>query len=141
MKYPLWMVAALLLSILLMDVGTVYYVRAKMINSAEQALDAALIKALTVENYREGQLFIDESLGRHTARTIFKQNMNLNDSLENQFLKNTQFDVSFSRINGKPEAEVTVRTTIMAMSPKVIGLDGVPMTIRKTQFHIQKYIE
>lgn len=139
MRAPVWMVIALLLSISILDITSVWVVRSKIIRAAEMALDAALIGGVAADEAVLGRTFIDEDKGLAYALTIFKQNLQLNESLENQILQNTEFELSIIQDGDKPRISVQVKTTIRAISPQVVGMDGIPIAIRKFQYHISKY--
>lgn len=139
MRVPAWMIFGLLITIFIMDITSVLMVRGKIIRAADMALDAALVGGLIEYDAKEGKSIIDEDSGYTLALSYFKKNMNLNNNLENEFLKNTKFDLQFEQDGEKPKANVQVRTTIKTMSTRVVGLDGVPVTIKKTQYHISNY--
>ena len=139
MRAPAWMLAGLLLAILLMDFSTVWMIRSKVISAAEIALDAALVGGLIEYDVKEGTGIIDEDRGEQLALRYFRENLKLDSRLENRFLKGTGFELSFVQEGGKPRAAVQVRTVIQAMSPRVFGLDGIPVTIKKNQYHVSTY--
>lgn len=139
MRVAAWMIFSLLISILIMDITIVYTVRGKIIQSADMALDAALVGGLLESEIKTGRSFVDEDRGYSFAIKYFKENMNLDSNLENEFLKGTRFDLTFEQNGLKPKATVHIKTVIKAMSPKVIGLEGIPIVISKTQYHISNY--
>lgn len=139
MRVPIWLVAALLLSIIILDITSVWLVRSKVISAVEMALDAALVGGITADEAQYGRTFIDEDRGISLARSIFKDNLRLNDSLENDFLTDTSLEISIVQDGEKPKISVQVKTDIRAMSPRVVGLQGIPISIRKYQYQISKY--
>lgn len=133
MRVPAWMIFALLVSILIMDFTTAFVIRNKIITASEQALDAAIVGAIS-ERTALGELVVNESEGYSLARSYFKKNLNLNSNLENQYMKNTTFELTFVQDKENPEASVLVKTVITAVSPKVLGLEGMPITISKKMY-------
>jgi len=139
MRAPVWMMAGLLLAILIMDITTVWMVRSKVISAADMALDAALVGGLIEYDAKEGTGIIDENQGEELVCRYFRENLKLDSRLENRFLKDTRIELSFVQEGGKPRAAIQVRTVIQAMAPKIIGLDGIPVTIKKNQYHVSTY--
>lgn len=139
MKVPAWLLFGLLIAILMMDTTTVWAVRGKISGAAQMALDAALVGALTAENVTRGKSFIDEERGLDLARSYFRQNLNLDSNLENDFLHETRFELWFEQDGRRPRALVSIRTVIKAMSPQLVGLEGVPVTIRLSRYQLSNY--
>jgi len=139
MKVPAWMIFGLLISILIMDITKVMMVRSRIINTVEHSLDAALVGGVNLENEFNGRLYIDESKGTNYALTLLKSGLKLNDQLENNNLKDTTFQVSYIQDSERPKVSAEISTVITALSTKVVGLEGVPITIRKTQYHLGKF--
>ena len=139
MKVPAWMLLGLILSILIMDISKVWMVRNRVITAVEQSLDAALVAGINVNDVRYGKSVIDEAAGYTYARSYFKANLKLNDNLENDLLKDTEYTLTFIQDDDRPKATIEVKTNIQAMSPKLVGLDAIPITIHKAQYHISKY--
>lgn len=139
MRVPFWMIFGFLLAILLMDLTTVMVVRSRIHNSAELALDAALVGGLSEKDFALGRMSIDEAAGAALARTYFKTNMGLNEQLESPLLKNTSFRVEFRQNAEKPQAKAEISAVVPALSTKVLGLEGVPITVRGTRYFVSKY--
>jgi len=142
MRVPVWMLFGLIISVLLMDLITVLTIRADMIEAVNIALDAAFVEGISEEDLIKGKSVIDETKARNAALTYFKKNLNLNNHLENNFLKNTKFEPAFKQNNinsTKPMAVVTVSTTVSTMVPKLVGRDGINITISKKQYFISSY--
>lgn len=139
MRVPSWMICGLLVSILIMDIASVWTVRNKIVRAADMALDAALTGGLIEYDAKEGKSIIDEDKGYNLAVSCFKKNMKLNNRLENQFLTGTSFDLEFDQDGEKPRAILQLKTSIKALSPMVVGIKGIPVAIRKTQYHVSTY--
>lgn len=139
MKIPVWMMFGLLISMLIMDITSVWMVRAKIIQAAEMALDAALVGGILPGDAQRGRSYIDEDKGHDLALSYFRKNMGLNNRLENELLTDTSFQLSFEQDGVSPKAVVEISAVIKAMVPRVIGLEGIPVTIRKNQYHLSKY--
>jgi len=139
MRVPAWMIFGLLISLFIMDVASVWMVRGKIMRAADMALDAALVGGLRDYDAKTGKSFIDEDNGHNLALSYFKKNMNLDGNLENEVLKDTDFELQFEQDGVKPKVTVFIKTTIKAMCPKAVGLDGIPVNIKKTQYHISNY--
>lgn len=139
MRVPAWMIFGLLLAILIMDLTTIMVVRSRILSSAELALDAALVGGVNQGDILVGRVFIDEVAGFELARSYFKRNMSLNENLENNFLKKTVFRIDISQREDKPKAVAEISTVITAISTKVLGLEGVPITVRGTRYWVSKY--
>lgn len=114
-------------------------VRSKLIQSADIAADAALIGGLSEYDAKNGRSFIDELKGYDVAANYFRDNMKLDMNLENEYIKNTEFGVDFHQDGLKPKATIHIKSVIKALTPKVVGLDGIPITIRKTRYYISSY--
>lgn len=142
MRVPIWMLFGLIISILLMDLITVLVIRADLVETVNIALDAAFVEGIREEDLIKGKSALDETKAFNAALTYFKKNLNLNNNLENNFLKNTKFEPVFNQDNinsTKPMAVVTVSTTVSTMVPKLVGRDGINITIRKKQYFISSY--
>ena len=139
MKAPVWMILGLFISILIMDMTKVMAVRGKIISTVEHSLDAALVGGIDLTDARLGRLSVNESRGQALALTFFRDGLKLNGNLENDSLKNTHFAVAFSQNEERPKVSAEVSATITVMSPRLFGLDGIPVTIRKSQYHLQKF--
>ena len=114
-------------------------VRAKIITTVEQSLDAALVGGIMQSDKLRGRLYVDEYQGQCLARQFFKEGLKLNNQLENDNLKDTSFRVTFQQNEEQPKISAEVSTVITAMSPKALGLDGLPIRIRKTQYQLGKF--
>ncbi len=139
MRVPVWMILGLLTAIIIMDITTVWMVRSKIITAVDIALDAAMVGGLIEYDAKEGTGIINEELGEQLAGSYFRENLKLDNRLENRFLKNTNLEIEFAQDRSKPSAVIRVKTVIQAMSPKVLGLDGVPVTIKKNQYYVSTY--
>lgn len=133
------MIFGLLLAMIIMDLTTIMVVRSRMLSSAELALDAALVGGIHQEDILRGKMYIDEDEGINLARSYFKSNLSLDENLENSFLKKTVFKINFSQNEAKPQAKAEISTIITAMSTKVLGLEGVPITVRGTRYYVSKF--
>jgi hypothetical protein len=139
MKVPRWMLFGLLISILIMDITSVWAVRGRIIYASNMALDAALVGGLIEYDAKRGKSYIDEDKAYEYAINYFQENMGLDSKLENQFLRKTTFSLKLEQDGVKPLATLKIKTTIKAMTPKLVGLEGIPIDIKKTQFYISKY--
>lgn len=139
MKAPIWMIFGLLLAILIMDVTKVMMVRGKIINTVEHSLDAAMIAGINKDDAVGGKLIIDEYAGSSYALIFFKEGLQLDSRLENANLKDTYFRITFTQDAERPKATAEVSTIITAISPRALGMEGVPVKIRKIQYHLVKF--
>lgn len=139
MRTPVWLLFGLIVSILIMDVAKVAVVRNRIITTVEHSLDAALVAGLEEVEASRGQLYINEAKGKQMAYSFFRGGLRLNSNLENESLKQTSFVVTFTQNEVRPEVTAEVNTTITAMTPKIVGLQGIPVTIKKRQYHHQTY--
>jgi len=139
MKSPGWMIFCLLLVILLMAIPTILVVRSRVLDSAELALDAALVGGIIQQDTARGRISLDERAGYDLARSYFKKNMSLNESLESNLLKKTKIQITFSQNEKRPQAQAQISTVVTALSTKVLGLEGVPITVRGTRYYVSKY--
>ncbi len=133
------MLLGLFISILIMDVATVWSVRDEIIVATEMSLDAALVAGVYKEDRVGGKLHANEEECRYTAKKRFKENLKLNNQLENSRMKDTTFDVQLINNQGRPRVEVYVETYITTMSPKIFGMPGVPVRIHRIQHHLDEY--
>lgn len=139
MRVPFWLFFSLVVSIIIMDITTVWLVRSRIVTAMEHSLDGALIGGITERNAQEGIIYINEDGGRYHAVRLLKRNLNLNDSLENQFLRNTEVSFELENRGEKAVAYINVSTRITAMSPKILGIEGIPIIIRKAQYFVNRY--
>lgn len=139
MRVPIWMVFSLLLTMLLMDISTILVVRSHLLSSAELALDAALVGGIIQQDAARGRIMIDESAGLELARSYLKRNMGLDENLENGLLKKTNLQINFTQNGEKPSVQAQISSVITALSTKVLGLEGVPVTVRGTRYYVSKY--
>ncbi|PKM81075.1 MAG: hypothetical protein CVU89_11065 [Firmicutes bacterium HGW-Firmicutes-14] len=145
MKTMWAMLGALLLSILVLDLGMVYVTYHKISGTAEHALDAALVAGIKMEDASLGKMHIDEVTARLAAVEVFREDLNLDTGLENDIMKNTLITVTiYQDLNpdhpgSRPYLEGTVKTGVTAVSPRLFGQEGFPITVRKTRFHMSKY--
>jgi len=108
-------------------------------NASNMALDAALVGGLKEYDVKRGKSFIDEDKAYEYAINYFQENMGLDSNLENQFLRKTTFSLTLEQDGVKPLGTLKIKTTIKAMAPKLVGLEGIPVDIKKTQYYISKY--
>lgn len=139
MRVPFYMILGLLIAVLIMDITSIWMVRGKIIAAMDQALDAALVGGIMQADRSFGGIYVDESQGEGVARLYFSRAMALDSNLENKFLKGTTLQIEFQQNEERPVVQGKVATIIQAMTPKILGLEGVPVTIRKTVYHLEKY--
>lgn len=139
MRVAFWMIIGLIICMVFLDVFVVYSVREKINAVAEQSLDAAMVAGVVPDDVMRGQLYINEANGRQAALDLFIENMGLDLSLENQYMKNTVFDLTFTKIGERPKASLHIETYIQAMSTRLVGLGGIPMRITKDRYHISSF--
>ena len=139
MKVTIWMVIGLIFCLIFLDIFVVYSAREKINAVAEQSLDAAMVAGIVSDDVMRGQLYIDETNGRQSALNLFVENMGLDLSLQNEYMKNTVFDLTFSKIGERPKASLHIETYIQAMSTRLVGLGGIPMRITKDRYHISSF--
>lgn len=139
MKVPVWMLFGLFVSILLMDLITLLVVRADLIAAVNMALDAALVGGLSEENLFKGQSFLVEHRAREAAADSWQKNLGLDHNGENRFLKKTELTLVFGEEQTKPVVGANVRATVTTMAPKLVGLEGIAVTVRKKQYFLQAY--
>ncbi|WP_418790314.1 hypothetical protein [Phosphitispora sp. TUW77] len=142
----LWaMLGALLLSIIILDLGMVYITYDKICKVTEQALDSAITAAINPEDACLGRINIDPASARDTALSYFRDNLNLDTNLENGILKSTRFIVSVyqdtdpQHTGTRPYLEGQVFAKVTVISPKLFNSGAVPITIKKTIFHRSTY--
>lgn len=141
----LWsMLGALLISIVIMELGKVYVTYDKIYTVTEHALDAALIQGIKEQDARYGVLYIDAELAKAAAEETFKENLGLDDNLENEIMKDTRvfFEIhqgSTENPSGVPYVSGVVYTSVTAMSPTLFGQPAIPIEIRKNQYHLTTY--
>ncbi|MCR4442769.1 MAG: hypothetical protein QHH10_10990 [Peptococcaceae bacterium] len=139
MKISFWMISGLFVSILIMDVTTVWATRNKIGVALDMALDAAMVGGLLEYDAKGGKSIIDESKGYALAVGFLKNNLRLNDQLENDLLKNSKFIATIVQDGNKPRGKVLFSTVIKAMTPKLFGMEGIPVVITKTRYHLSNY--
>lgn len=139
------MLGALLLSILLLDLGMVYITFDKLSRVTEHSLDAALVAGIREEDARLGRLCVDPAEAQDAALKTLRDNLNLDGSLENRIMKDTVFtvtvlqDSSPAQAGPRPYVEGIVSTRVRVISPRLFGLEGIPVTVSRTQFHMSNY--
>lgn len=139
MRPAVWLIMGLLLALLVMDVTTYSLVRSKIREAIEHSLDAALIGGINEDDAARGYLTIDETKGKALARDFFRQTLNIDEQLENESIQGTSLIINFFHNEERPKVTAEVKTTIRAVSPQILGLEGIPVKITKTQYHINKF--
>ncbi len=137
------MIAALLGSIVIMEIGIIFTTYNKINTSIGQALDAAIIAGVKPELATKGQLYIDTTVAEQKAKEIFVENLGLDPvTLENDIMKKTTFDIKIHQDNtsgSKPYVDATANTSVAIASPTFFGQPVVPITVRKYQFCVTTY--
>jgi hypothetical protein len=135
----LWSIlGAFLITIFTLDLGTVYVTYNKLNKVLEKSLDDALIAGTKESDVQLGEIYIDENEANLAAMNTFKDNLKLDDNYENDILKETAFRMRI--IQGtKPYAEGEASTVITALSPKLVGLEGFPVKIRKINHQLSSH--
>lgn len=135
----LWvMLGALVVSILIMDLGMVYVTYDKLASVTENALDSALIAGINEEDATRGLIYINEDLAREAARQTFRDNLKLDANLENDIMKKGTLQISIFNEN-RPYVQGEASTTVETMSPKLFGLEGIELNVKKTNFFLADY--
>lgn len=139
MRVSLWMLGGFFIAVLLMDLSSVWVVRSNIIAGLDKAMDAAMIEGLEPSDASGGHLVLNESQAVSAIKRNFRNNLQLNDALENRFLKDTQLKATLVYDKGKPKLAVDVKTRIIVMLPQMFGLEGIPIGIHDVQYHLSKY--
>jgi hypothetical protein len=133
------MIIGLVLAVFFIDVFTIWSVRAKMIESAEQALDASLVAATFEVDATRGEIYIDPAIARTTGENFIQENMGLNTGLSNKFLTLTVVDFQVKRVADRPIIELVMSGKIKAMITNLFKMEGIEINIRKQMFHTGSY--
>lgn len=139
MRVSIWLVLGLLLALLILDLTAYSLVRSKVREAVEHSLDAALVGGVNPADVARGYLTVNEARGQALARSCFQETLKLNDHLESESLLGTMFTIYFIPNEERPKVTAQVKTYIRAMSPRMLGLEGIPVRITKTQYHINKF--
>lgn len=139
MRVSFWLILGLIISIIIMDLTMVWTVRWKIVTAIEHSLDAALVDGILEDSIAKGKIYIDEEIGRKTALNQLKNNLYLDDNLDSKFLKNTAVEYLFNQDGKRIIIRCNFRTVISVVTPKILGLKGIPITIQKSQYHISKF--
>lgn len=139
MRPAVWMILGLLFALLVMDVTTYFLVRSKIREALEHSLDAALIGGINEADAARGYLTINEARGEALARDLFKKALKMDDGLKSENLEGTMLEISFFHNEERPKVSAEVKTTIRTVTPQVLGLEGIPVKITKTQYHINRF--
>lgn len=79
----------------------------------EQGLDAGIIKSGYVEDAQKGYVRLEEKSLQYAVKEAFRKNMNLDSQLENNIMKNSQFQLQLTHdSNGVPWIEVEFHTHV-----------------------------
>lgn len=132
------MLAALVISIVMMDLGMVYVTYDKLVTVTENALDSALVAGINEEDATRGVIYINEALAVEAARQTFRENLKLDANLENDIMKKSSLIISINNEN-RPYVKGEISTTVDAMSPKLFGLEGFELNVKKTSFFLASY--
>ncbi len=142
----LWsMLGALLLSIIILDLGMVYITYDKICKVTEQSLDAAITAGINPEDANLGRIYVDPVPARNAALAYFCSNLGLDINMENDIMKNTLFNISVNQDNNphhagtRPYLEGHVSTTVTVISPRLFNSGGIPITVKKTMFYRSTY--
>ncbi|HHX97045.1 MAG TPA: hypothetical protein GX687_06285 [Clostridia bacterium] len=139
LKLPVWLLLALIVFLLVMDLLTFWVVRLNMTTALDLALDAAMIAAIEETDLLRGKSFIDETKAQVVALKYFRENLALNEHLENKFLKKTNFELNFRSDGLRPLIFAEVNTTVVTHVPKLVGREGIEITISQEQYYLQNY--
>ncbi len=139
MRTPIWMIAGLFVALLMMDITTIWAVREKIDSSVEHSLDSYMIAGAIENDLAWGKIYIDHNKGVNAAGETFRENMKLDGALENEFMKDTNFQITSSEEGKRSAVTAATSTTIQAMIPKLFGMEGIPITITKKQYHSNEY--
>ena len=117
------------------DIMIIIESRKKILRTTDLALDAALVGSATPGKGGCSRIFFNEADGQYFARSYFKCNLNLDENLENAYFKNTQFHVEFAHSGDEPLAVAEISIEVSAISAKILGFDGFPLTVNRTRVY------
>lgn len=139
------MLGALMLGIIILDLGMVYVTYDKMSKVVEHSLDAAIVAGISEDDARLGKIYVNSIEAENAALTTFRENLNLDVNLENDIMKKTHLniilhqDTDLNHPGTRPHIEAEVSTSVTAISPRLVGLDGVNISIKKIQFQLSDF--
>jgi hypothetical protein len=133
MRTVVWMVAALALAVLMMDITLVWSARNQLDQAAELALDGAFVEGLDPEDLFRGRSHLDEQAGREAATRLAVENVRpeLRGTLE--------FQVDFEQDGNRPRAAAVIQAYVEVAVTKALGLSGIPVRVHKTRYHVSRY--
>lgn len=137
------MLGALLITILVMDLSVIYVTHNRLHTVLEQALDAAIVMGTEEEYLQVGQINIDPAKANLAAQKILKDNLKLDANMSNKALKIDAFILDVHQDpddpSNRPFIETRVQFTVQAMTLKIFGKPGYPMTLTKSQFQLTSF--
>lgn len=109
------------------DLVVIDHVYSKGGRSIEHSIDAGIIKSGIVEDAQQGIVRLNESELKDATEAEFRHNMDLDSKLENKIMKNSQFNLQLTYVDGIPWIEVEFRTHVSFTLPFI----KYPITIRR----------
>lgn len=104
-----------------------------------QSVDAGLIAGTDDTTRALGELQLNMDATRIAVRDVLKNNLSLDDALQNDNFKNSQLDIQLIYTNGNPRLEAVFSTHLSLVAGKMIGLPEYPLKIPKRTPYLSIY--
>ncbi len=139
MRAVIWFFSGILLCLFVIDMICFWTMHEKIAASLEIATDAAIINSLIEQDIFKGTCFIDEGKAEETVKKYFMKNIEIEKLQRKGILKKTKLDFSFSHNATNPSIYVYMEALMTVMTPRLIGLEGIPIIITKEKCFQSNY--
>jgi hypothetical protein len=129
---------SLVLLVLMFDTYIYFSSIANFRDALDQALDAAIVTSMDVDENQRGAVKIKYKEAVEAARSCLRENLKLDNNLNNDFYSDSDFYLNIMPTGNMIEAKFSTRIHLICL--KIIGLESVPYSISKTQDFFTKYV-
>ncbi|CAN7767081.1 hypothetical protein LJR153_007307 [Paenibacillus sp. LjRoot153] len=130
-KIILFILISVVFTVVFTDVFRVYAAHQKIADALAQAVDAGLIAGTDQDTRSAGKLEIDINKANAGVKEILRNNLNLNNQLENKLFTSSYLVIRIQYRKGSPRLESTFSTNIAIYSTKIFGLREYTITVPK----------
>ena len=137
-KVVYFILLSLLLLILMFDTYLYFSSVSNFRDALDQALDAAIIAGIDVQDSQHGKISIKYNLAQEAARTCLRENLKLDEQLNNIFYTNSEFILEINSEGTLVQGKFTTKIQLLCL--KMLNLPALPYSISKTQDYLSSYI-
>ena len=137
-KVVYFILLSLLLLILMFDTYLYFSSVSNFRDALDQALDAAIVAGIDVQDTQHGKILIEYNLAEEAAKICLRENLKLDEQLSNIFYSNSKFILEINAEGTLVQGKFA--TEIQLLCLKMINLPALPYSISKTQDYLSSYI-